>query len=62
MDPLARELNDVIEKANIHIYETLSAVGKNLYFPKGILSQSAEAKEMAHLFNATIGLATEHLR
>jgi aspartate/methionine/tyrosine aminotransferase len=34
-------------------------VGKNLFFPKGILSQSAEAKEKAHKFNATIGMATE---
>jgi len=62
MDPLAQELNDVIKKANIHIYEMLSEVGKNLYFPKGILSQSAEAKEKAHLFNATIGMATENHR
>jgi len=30
-----------------------------LYFPKGILSQSAEAKERATRFNATIGIATE---
>jgi len=34
-------------------------VGKQLFFPKGILSQSAEAKEKAHRFNATIGMATE---
>jgi aspartate/methionine/tyrosine aminotransferase len=59
MNPLAQALNDIIKKKNIHIYEMLSEVGKNLYFPKGILSQSAEAKENAHLFNATIGMATE---
>jgi len=29
------------------------------YFPKGIISQSAEAKQKAHRFNATIGIATE---
>ena len=34
-------------------------VGKKLFFPKGILSQSAEAKEKAHAINATIGIAKE---
>jgi len=59
MNQLAQELNDIIEKTNIHIYEMLSEVGKNLFFPKGILSQGAEAKEKAKRFNATIGMATE---
>jgi len=59
MNPLAIELNEVIQKSNIHVYEMLSDVGKNLFFPKGILTQSAEAKEKAHKFNATIGMATE---
>ena len=59
MNPLAQELNDIITKANPHIYEMLSQAGKALFFPKGILSQSAEAKEKAHKFNATIGMATE---
>lgn len=59
MNPLAQELNDIISTADIHIFEMLSGVGKNLFFPKGILTQSAEAKEKAHRFNATIGMATE---
>jgi aspartate/methionine/tyrosine aminotransferase len=59
MNPIAAELNDTIKKGNIHVYEMLSAVGKDLFFPKGILSQGAEAKEKAHRFNATIGMATE---
>ena len=59
MNPLARELNEIIQSSNVHIFEMLSDVGKNLFFPKGILSQSAEAKEKAHRFNATIGMATE---
>jgi len=59
MNPLAQELNDIIVSTNPHIYEMLSQVGKELFFPKGILSQSAEAKEKAHKFNATIGIATE---
>lgn len=59
MNPLAIELNDVIKQQNLHLYEMLSEVGKNLFFPKGILTQGAEAKEKAHRFNATIGMATE---
>lgn len=59
MNPLAKELNENIKQGNSHIYEMLSDVGKNLFFPKGILSQSAEAKEKAYKFNATIGMATE---
>ena len=59
MNPIAQELNERIKNANIHVYEMLSVVGKNLFFPKGILSQGAEAKEKAHKFNATIGMATE---
>lgn len=59
MNPLAKELNQVIQEANPHVLNMLSHVGKNLFFPKGILSQGAEAKEKAHRFNATIGMATE---
>jgi len=59
MNPLAQELNDILQKTNVHIYEMLSNVGKELFFPKGILTQSAEAKEKAHRFNATVGMATE---
>jgi aspartate/methionine/tyrosine aminotransferase len=59
MNSLAEELNDIILPANLHVYDMLSEVGKNLFFPKGILTQSAEAKQKAHRFNATIGMATE---
>ena len=59
MNPLASELNAILQRGNLHLHEMLSEVGKNLFFPKGILSQSAEAKEKAHRFNATIGMATE---
>ena len=37
----------------------LSDMGKALFFPKGILSQSAEAKVKADKINATIGIAKE---
>ena len=59
MNPLAEELNQTIRKHNPSIFEMLSLLGKRLYFPKGILAQSAEAKQSAHKFNATIGIATE---
>jgi len=59
MNPLAQELNDQIAKQNPYVLEMLSDLGKNLFFPKGILTQSAEAKDKAHKFNATIGIATE---
>ncbi len=59
MNPLAEELNRLISAANPHVLAMLSELGKALYFPKGILSQSAEAKASAHRFNATIGTALE---
>ncbi|MEE9503741.1 MAG: aminotransferase class I/II-fold pyridoxal phosphate-dependent enzyme, partial [Thermodesulfobacteriota bacterium] len=59
MNPLAKELNDQFTKENSFVYEMLSKRGKELFFTKGILSQSAEAKAKAKKFNATIGIATE---
>lgn len=59
MNALAVELNKIIEQYNPPILGMLSQVGKALFFPKGILSQSAEAKEKAHRINATIGIARE---
>ena len=60
MNPIAQDLNKIIKEANPNIYDMLSTKGKNLYFPKGILSQGAEAKEKASKYNATIGIATEN--
>jgi len=60
VNPIAQDLNQIIEKRNPHIIEMLSEMGRNLFFPKGILSQSAEAREKAYKLNATIGIATEH--
>ncbi|MCS7305327.1 MAG: aminotransferase class I/II-fold pyridoxal phosphate-dependent enzyme [Thermoguttaceae bacterium] len=57
--PLAQELNEIIQKENPHLYEMFSALGRRLYFPKGILAQSAEAKEKAHRCDATIGIARQ---
>jgi aspartate/methionine/tyrosine aminotransferase len=67
LHPLARELNERLESASPEVFSMLSALGRRLYFPKGILSQSAEAGARAKRMNATIGIATEgrepmHLR
>ncbi len=59
MNPLAKELNDVIQTEAPFVYQMLSELGRELYFPKGILSQTAEAKIKAKRYNATIGIAIE---
>lgn len=45
MHQIAQDLNDQIRSANPYIYELLSDLGRELYYPKGILTQSAEAKQ-----------------
>jgi len=62
ISPLAQQLNDTIEEKNPHIAAMLSETGKALFFPKGLISQGAEAREKAHRINATIGIAKEHGR
>ncbi|AFM00734.1 MULTISPECIES: aminotransferase class I/II-fold pyridoxal phosphate-dependent enzyme [Desulfitobacterium] len=59
MHDIAKELNEQIRAENPYVYELLSDLGKNLYYPKGILTQTDEATEKAYRFNATIGMATE---
>ncbi len=59
MNPLAIELNRTIERCSPDVFALLSERGKRLFWPRGILYQSAEAREKAHRFNATIGEATE---
>ena len=62
INPIAQELNAIIKNGNPHLMEMLSKTGRRLFFPKGILSQSAEARQKAYdKFNATIGIATENL-
>lgn len=60
MKPIAEQLNNVLKSENQHVLDMLSQLGKELFYPKGILSQSAEARQSAHKFNATIGMATEN--
>jgi aspartate/methionine/tyrosine aminotransferase len=57
MNALAEELNEAL--AGSAASRLLSDMGKRMYFPKGIVSQSAEADERATRFNATIGMAYE---
>jgi aspartate/methionine/tyrosine aminotransferase len=56
MNTLAVELNKTLKETVI--FRLLSDFGKRCYFPKGIVSQSAEAKKYATRFNATVGMAT----
>ncbi|MDR1212400.1 MAG: aminotransferase class I/II-fold pyridoxal phosphate-dependent enzyme [Spirochaetaceae bacterium] len=55
MNPLAEELNVILDKGAAG--RLLSAFGRRMYFPKGIIAQSGEAKKEAHRANATIGMA-----
>jgi aspartate/methionine/tyrosine aminotransferase len=55
MNALAEELNAIL--AGTSAERLLSELGRRMYFPKGIISQSAEADERAKRFNATIGMA-----
>jgi aspartate/methionine/tyrosine aminotransferase len=59
LNPLAKALNDRLVAEAPEVHAMLSSLGKRLYFPKGILTQGAEAKAKAHVANATIGIATE---
>jgi len=59
MNKIAQDLNYKIQQENPYVYELLSTLGKELFYPKGILTQTAEAKQKAYRFNATIGIATE---
>ncbi len=59
LHPIASELNRKLAAASPEVFAMLSALGRRLYFPKGILSQGAEAKAKAKRMNATIGIATE---
>jgi len=57
MNPLAGELNSILDQTVAG--RLLSEFGRSLYFPKGIVAQTAEANKRAHRFNATVGMAYE---
>ncbi|MDR0561853.1 MAG: aminotransferase class I/II-fold pyridoxal phosphate-dependent enzyme [Spirochaetaceae bacterium] len=55
MNCLAHELNGLLDGSVAG--RLLSGLGRRLYFPKGIIAQSGEAKKSAYRANATIGMA-----
>ena len=55
MDALAVELNKILE--GTAAWRLLSGFGKRIYFPRGIIAQSGEAKKAAAKANGTIGMA-----
>ena len=59
LNPLATELNEQLRAASPAVFSLLSKLGKRIYLPKGILSQTAEAGTKAHRFNATRAIASE---
>jgi len=59
INPLATELNELFASASPHVLEMLSTMGKALFFPKGILTQTAEANTSATCYNATVGMARQ---
>ncbi len=59
LNPLASELNTQLRAASPAVFPLLSKLGKRIYLPKGILSQTAEANTKAHRFNATRAIASE---
>ena len=58
MNELAVKLNEVLK--GTCAYDLLSDYGLRMYVPKGIIVQSADAKQKATKYNATIGVALEN--
>ena len=56
MNVIAKELNDTLRGSAAA--ELLSDMGREMFFPKGIVAQSGEAKQKAYTYNATVGMAT----
>ena len=59
LNPLAIELNEELRDAAPSVFALLSELGKRIYLPKGILSQTTEANAQAHQFNATRAIALD---
>lgn len=54
LNPLAQELNESLIGTSAE--KLFSDLGKRIYFPRGIISQGAEAKKDAYTANGTIGM------
>ena len=59
MNKIAKEMNDILKEKSSTVFSLLSDFGREIFMPKGIISQSAEAKLHAYECNATIGMAKE---
>ena len=59
LNPLAIELNEQLRDTAPAVFALLSELGKRIYLPKGILSQTAEANTKAHRSNATRAIALD---
>lgn len=59
LNPLAVELNEQIQESAPAVFALLSDLGKRIYLPKGILSQTTEANTKAHRCNATRAIALD---
>ena len=59
LNPLAIQLNEQLRDAAPVVFALLSELGKRIYLPQGILSQTAEANTEAHRFNATRAIALD---
>ena len=57
MNQLAQELNAVLDGTVAG--RLLSSLGREMFFPRGIVAQTAEANQRAKRFNATVGMAFE---
>lgn len=55
MHPIAQELNRALE--HTVIARLFSRFGTRCFFPRGIASQAAEARELAGTYDATVGMA-----
>lgn len=58
INPLAQELNAALEGTTPG--SLLSDLGVRMYFPKGIIAQSAEARKKGKTANATIGMTVSN--
>jgi len=59
LNPLAADLNEQIRAVSPAVFALLSELGKRIYLPKGILSQTAEASTKAYQCNATRAIALD---
>jgi len=60
MHQVAINLNETLRRDGPFVFGMLSELGRELYYPNGILTQTAEAGQKATRYNATIGIAKEN--